>query len=235
MSARGDGMARAVVLGTLMIMGGLSMAVLAQAPAAPSPAAVAGMTLERVKENLYIIGGSAPADAFSGGNTAVFITQTGVTLVDTKLPGFGQAVLDKIRTVTDKPVTRIVNTHAHADHTGGNSFFLATVEPIVHENANARMLKAGNRAPRATFKDRQTVGSGADQIDLYYFGRGHTNGDTFVVFTALRTMHVGDMFAWKALPYIDPGVGGSIVEHPKTLAAAVAGVKNVDTIINGHI
>jgi cyclase len=78
------------------------------------------------------------------------------------------------------------------------------------------------------------VGSGKDQIDLYYFGRGHTNGDTFVVFTALRTMHVGDMFAWKALPFIDPDNGGSVVEQPKTLARAGA-VRNVDTVINGHI
>ena len=48
-------------------------------------------------------------------------------------------------------------------------------------------------------------------------------------------MHVGDMFAWKALPYVDPANGGSVVEQPKTLAKVIAGVKNVDTIINGHI
>ena len=89
--------------------------------------------------------------------------------------------------------------------------------------------------PKRTYKDKLTLGAGKDQIDLYYFGPGHTNGDTFVVFPALRTMHVGDMFAWKALPYIDPANGGSVVEQPKTLAKVVAGVKNVDTIINGHI
>ncbi len=47
------------------------------------------------------------------------------------------------------------------------------------------------------------MGSGKDQIDIYYFGRGHTDGDSFIVFPALRTMHVGDIFAWKALPYVD--------------------------------
>ena len=55
------------------------------------------------------------------------------------------------------------------------------------------------------------------------------------MFPALRTMHVGDIFAWKALPYMDADNGGSVVEQPKTLAKAVATVKNVDTIINGHI
>ncbi len=48
-------------------------------------------------------------------------------------------------------------------------------------------------------------------------------------------MHVGDIFAWKALPYVDPSAGGSVVEQPRTLARAVSAVKNVDTIINGHI
>jgi hypothetical protein len=48
-------------------------------------------------------------------------------------------------------------------------------------------------------------------------------------------MHDGDIFAWKALPYVDADNGGSVVEQPKTLARAVATVKNVDTIINGHI
>jgi glyoxylase-like metal-dependent hydrolase (beta-lactamase superfamily II) len=88
--------------------------------------------------------------------------------------------------------------------------------------------------PKRTYKDKLTVGSGKDQIDLYYFGRGHTNGDTFVVFTALRTMHAGDMFASKALPYVDPDNGGSVVEQPDSLARAAA-VPNVDTVIPGHI
>ena len=54
--------------------------------------------------------------------------------------------------------------------------------------------------PKKTYKDTMKVGAGKDEIDLYYFGPAHTNGDTFVVFPALRTMHVGDVFAWKALP-----------------------------------
>ena len=97
------------------------------------------------------------------------------------------------------------------------------------KGANAKLL------PGRTYKDKLTIGSGKDQIDIYYFGRGHTNGDSFVVFPALRTMHVGDIFAWKALPFIDPDNGGSVVEQPKTLARAAAAVKNVDTMINGHI
>jgi glyoxylase-like metal-dependent hydrolase (beta-lactamase superfamily II) len=222
----------------------VSMVVAGQAPAGPSAAAIAATKIEKVKDNLYIITGSSAADqtAFSGGNTAVFITDAGVTLVDTKLPGHGPTLLERLKTVTNKPVTRIINTHSHGDHTGGNAFFGPSVESIVQENAKAVMTKAPEYAganakflPTRTYKDKLTVGSGTDQIDIYYFGRGHTDGDSFIVFPALRTMHVGDIFAWKALPYVDAASGGSVVEQPKTLAKAVATVKNVDTIINGHI
>jgi cyclase len=237
-------MRRVLVLGVLVAVGGLSIVVAGQAPPpGPSAKAIAATKIEKVKDNLFIITGSGveDTDAFSGGNVAVFVTDAGVTLVDSKLPGFGPTIVDRVKSVTSKPITRIINTHTHGDHTGSNTFFGASVEKVVHENtktslartdeykgANAKLL------PGRTYKDRLTIGSGKDQIDLYYFGRGHTDGDTFVVFPALRMMHVGDMFAWKALPFVDPDNGGSVVEQPKTLARA-AQVRNVDSIINGHI
>ena len=236
-------MRRGLLLGTLIGVGVVSLVVSGQTQG-PSAAAIKAMQIEKVKDNLYIITGSGADNetTFSGGNVAVFITDAGVTLVDTKLPGFGPTILERIKTVTNKPVTRIINTHTHGDHTGGNGSFGGIVESIVQENTRTNMTKmpefSGANAqflPKRTYKDKLTVGSGKDRIDLYYFGRGHTNGDTFVVFPALRTMHVGDMFAWKALPYVDTDNGGSVVEQPESLARLVAGVKNVDTIINGHI
>jgi glyoxylase-like metal-dependent hydrolase (beta-lactamase superfamily II) len=239
-------MSRAFVLGALISVLALSIVITgAQAPpAGPTPASLEATKIVKVKDSLYIITGSgadAP-NAFSGGNTAVFITDRGVVLVDTKLPGWGQVILDRVKTVTAKPVVTIINTHAHGDHTGSNAFFGAAVDSVVHENTKANMAKmdeykgdkAGN-LPKRTYKDKITIGSGKDAIDLYHFGPGHTSGDSFVVFRELRTMHVGDMFAWKGLPYIDTMNGGSAVAHPKTLASAVANIKNVDTIINGHI
>ena len=236
-------MKRTFVLGMLVGVGALSIAVAGQAPPGPTAQVIAAAKIEKVKDNLYIITGSGADDAnFTGGNVAVFITDSGVTLVDTKLPGFGPTIVERVKSVTNKPITRIINTHTHSDHTGGNPFFKGKVETIVQENTKsnlARMddFKGANAQflPGKTYKDRLTIGLGKDEIDLYYFGRGHTNGDTFVVFPALRTMHAGDMFAWKALPYIDPDNGGSVVEQPKSLAKAIATVKNVDTVINGHI
>ena len=189
-------MTRGVVLGTLVALGALSLAVSGQAPpAGPTAKAIAATKIEKVKDNLYIVTGSGIEDtnAFSGGNTAVFITDAGVTLVDTKLPGYGQTILDRVKTVTNKPIVRIINTHTHGDHTGGNEFFGANVESIVQENTKTNMARMdefkGAKAqflPKRTYKDRLTLGAGKDQIDLYYFGPGHTNGDTFVVFTGLQ-------------------------------------------------
>ena len=69
-----------------------------------------------------------------GGNTAVFVRTDGVTVVDTKNPGWGQPILDKIKKLSDKPITTIINTHTHGDHVSGNVEFPATVEVIVQEN-----------------------------------------------------------------------------------------------------
>jgi glyoxylase-like metal-dependent hydrolase (beta-lactamase superfamily II) len=241
----GSTMKRWVVLGILIAVGGLSLAVsgFQAPPARPAAVALAATKIEKVKDNLYVITGSGVAniEAFSGGNTAVFITDTGVIVVDTKLAGWGQTILDRIKTVTNKPVTTIINTHTHGDHTGSNEFFGTTVDSIVQENTKTNMAKMdefkGDKArflPKRTYKDKLTLGKGKDQIDLYYFGAGHTSGDSFVVFPALRTMHAGDMFAWKALPYIDVPNGGSAVVHPQTLAKAITTIKNVDTVITGH-
>src|SRR5262249_2226390 len=208
-----------------------------QAPRATLP------DLVKVKDNLYVIGASSPADRsmFTGGNTGVFITTGGVVVVDTKLAGYGPTILEKIRKVTDKPVITIVNTHTHGDHTGSNEGFSATVDIVAHENTKANMLKMdafkGDKAqflPKRTYKDKMSLFSGKDRVDLYYFGAGHTSGDSFVVYPSLRVLQTGDMFAWKDAPLCDRANGGSCVEFPKTLAKAVAAIKDVDTVIPGH-
>jgi cyclase len=233
-------MKRSIVLCVLLLVGGLSMAVTAyQAPPAAGQARGGGapqaLQTIKVRDNLYMI-------ANGGGNTGVFITSQGVVLVDTKNPNNGQGIMDQVRMITNKPITMVINTHTHADHTGSNEFFTGNVVFVAHENTKSNMEKmtnfAGDKAkflPSRTFKDTMTIGSGADQIVLYYFGRAHTSGDSFVVFPALRAMHAGDAFASRSTPLIDVANGGSAVEYGQTLAKAAATIKNVDTIINGHI
>ena len=223
-------MRRGLLLGTLIAIGTFSLGLRAyQQPSGPKV-----IEVDKVKDNLFVLKGG-------GGNTAVFVGADGVTVVDAKNPGWGQPILDKIKELTPKPVTMLINTHTHGDHVSGNVEFPATVDIIVQDNTKTNMEKMdifkqhdGRGLPKRTFKDKMSVGSGADRIDLYYFGPGHTNGDAWVVFPALRAMHAGDMFASKGIPTVDGDNGGSMLHYAETLNKAVDGIKDVDTIINGH-
>lgn len=239
-------MTRTLVLSALIAVGLTSMSLRAfQAPAAQAPMVV---EVEKVRDNLYVMKGG-------GGNSAVFVTATGVTVVDTKNPGWGQPLLDAIRTVTDRPVTRIINTHTHGDHVSGNVEFPGTVEIVTHDATRANMeamrpvtglapppagpsifqRNNGKGLPTRTFTDQLAIGSGAERIELHYFGRAHTDGDAWVVFPALRVMHAGDAFHTRDLPIMDKNNGGSGVEFARTLTRAADGVgAGIDTIINGH-
>jgi cyclase len=245
-------MKRVTVLTAVLVAGGLSYAVshAAQqraAGAAPPPMVV---EVEKLKDNLYVLKGG-------GGNTAVFVQANGITVVDTKNPGWGAPILAKIKELSPKPVTTIINTHTHGDHVSGNVEFPATVEVIVQEKTAENMKKmagaygltpagappapnifeqnGGRGMPKRTFKDKMTVGRGADEIDLFYYGRGHTNGDAWVLFPSLRVVHAGDIFSGKNLPLLDSNNGGSGVEIGNTLAKAHSGLsKSAETIITGH-
>lgn len=232
-------MTRGMVLGALVATGALSVAVAGQQPAQRAVLP----DLEKVKDNLYMIAASSPVDRsqFTGGNVGVFVMDSGVMVVDTKLAGYGPDILAKIRAVTNKPVVRIVNTHTHGDHTGSNEGFPTSVEIVAHENTKTNMEKMdafkGDKAqflPKRTYKDKLTIGSGKDQVDLYYFGPGHTNGDTWIHYKSLRVLQTGDLMPWKDAPLLDRANGGSGLQFPQTLKKAIDTVKDVDTIIPGH-
>jgi len=243
-------MRRVGILIGLFAVGSLSLGIAAyqQPPAAGGqPAGPKVVEVEKLKDNLYVLKGG-------GGNTAVFVGTNGVVVVDTKNPGWGQPILDKIKELTNKPVTTIINTHTHGDHVSGNVEFPATVDVITQENTKANMEQMrgatgiaqqgpptnifkehnGQGMPKRTFKDKMSIGSGNDRVDMFYFGRGHTNGDAWIVFPALRVMHAGDIFSGKNLPLLDANNGGSGVLIGDSLAKAADSVKNVDTIITGH-
>ena len=227
-------MTRVIALGLLLTAGTLTLAATSRT-AAQERQAVTIQSMD-VRENLYVLSGG-------GGHTAALVTEAdGVVLVDTKLAGWGQSILEAVQAITSQPVTVIINTHSHGDHVGGNADFPATVEIVAHENAATRMAGmdafAGAGAqflPDRTFGDKLTLFEGHDQIDLYHFGPGHTDGDTVVVFPALGTAHMGDLFAFLAPPYIDVANGGSGVSYPDTLDRILASVEGVRRVIPGHI
>jgi cyclase len=192
----------------------------------------AKLIINKVQGNLYEIEGD-------GGNVAVLVTNEGIILVDDKFEQDHDAILERIKSVSDQPVKYIINTHYHQDHSGGNARFLPTVDIISTQNARTNIVehKQSNLtgspvAPaRIVFTDETAVFLGGQEVRAKYFGRGHTNGDAVVYFPQLKTIHTGDLMA-GASPLIDYNGGGSLVEWTRTLDNAMK--LDFDTVIPGH-
>jgi cyclase len=190
------------------------------------------LTLNQVKNDLYEIEGD-------GGNVAVLLTDEGVILVDDKYERDYEAIMTHVKSLTSKPVKYVLSTHYHEDHSGGNNKFLpAGAEIISTENARTALVehKQGNSTKdttpaRVVFKEEAAVYLGGKEVHAKYCGRGHTNGDAFIHFPALRTLHTGDMMAGKT-PLIDYPGGGSLASWTKTLDEAMK--LDFDTVIPGH-
>jgi cyclase len=238
-------MKRVAVLTALIAAGAVSYVVAQQGGQKPMVVEV-----QKLKDNLFVLTGG-------GGNTTVFVQTNGITVVDTKNPGWGAPILAKIQELSPKPVTTIINTHTHGDHVSGNVEFPATVDIVVQENTatNMKAMKAvtglgkpgappapnifeqnaGKGLPKRTFKDRMTLFKGPDQVELYYFGRGHTNGDAWVLFPTLRVVSAGDIVSGKNLPLLDANNGGSGIEIGDTIGKAHSTFsKLADAVVTGH-
>jgi glyoxylase-like metal-dependent hydrolase (beta-lactamase superfamily II) len=215
--------ALAVVIGAALA----SLQALTQQQAPPA------LTIEKVKDDLYTIIGD-------GGNVAVLVTNEGVLLIDDKYEQDHDQIIAKVKSVTSQPIKYVINTHYHADHSGGNGKMVpGGVEIISTANSRKNILehKQSNAPPnvvpaRITFTDETTVYIGGKEVRAKYFGRGHTNGDAVIYFPADRTVHTGDLMAGTS-PLIDYNGGGSLVEWPKTLDGVLKNL-DFDTVIPGH-
>ena len=202
-----------------------------QAPQSPPQ-----LKLNKIANDLYEVEGD-------GGNVAVYVTDEGVILIDDKFDRDYADILAKVRSVTNKPVRYVLNTHQHGDHTGGNAKMQdASVEILAQKNARANMV-AGKMpgVPRISFNDETEVFLGGKEVRARYFGRGHTNGDAVIYFPADRTVHTGDLFTVgmsnapvTVTPFIDYSANGSVVEWTRTLDGVLNSGWDFDTVIPGH-
>ena len=185
------------------------------------------LTMEKVTDNLYVIIGN-------GGNVAVMPTSEGVLLVDDKFAQDGPEILAKVKSVSDKPIRYVLNTHQHGDHTGGNAALLAASATVIaHKNARANMATQKMPGlPPITFSDETQVFLGGKEVQARHVGRGHTNGDAVIYFPSERVLHTGDLFVNGGAPFIDYSSGGAIVAWDKTIEEALK--YDVDTVIPGH-
>jgi cyclase len=217
-----------------------------QNPKPPGP-----LRIEKVKGDLYMISGE-------GGNVAVYPTSEGVILVDDMFDRNHADILAQVKSVSDKPIRYVLNTHQHDDHAGGDFKMLPIAEVIAHRNVRANLSDikqpyyedtpgAPIGLPRITFSDELTLNLGGKEVRAKYFGRGHTSGDAVIYFPELRVIHTGDLFLGRAAGrgapagqtrppgvniYVDYAQGGSFFEWSKTLEGALQ--LDFDTVIPGH-
>ena len=221
-----------VVLGSIM-----AMAAGQQVPRF-TPEQEARLQIRGVKDGLYVIPGFDGGQ--SGGNVAVRVTDDGVIIVDNKFPYSFDFINEQVRKVTDQPIKYVLNTHHHDDHSGSNADFLPTAEVIAHKNARANVVRNNQPGPpRVIFADETAVFLGGAEVQMFHFGRGHTNGDAVAYFPDLRTVHTGDLIVFgqrldgsTLSPFWDFGNGGSVLEWPATLTGLLA--LDFDTVILGH-
>jgi glyoxylase-like metal-dependent hydrolase (beta-lactamase superfamily II) len=188
--------------------------------------------IQKLKDDLYVIG---VTKGVGGGNVAVQVTGEGVILVDDMFDGNHDEIIEKLRTVTDKPIKYVLNTHQHEDHSGGNAKMAAmNAELISHRNARANMalLKMPGLA-HVTFSNEMSVYLGGQEARAHYYGRGHTGGDAVMEFSAEKVIHTGDLFlTFPPQPFIDYAQGGSALEWTKTLDGVLK--LDFDIAIPGH-
>jgi glyoxylase-like metal-dependent hydrolase (beta-lactamase superfamily II) len=185
----------------------------------------------KIKDDLFVIHNEAVP-----GNTTALVTNEGVVLVDDKFEVDFNNILAQLKTFTSQPVRYVINTHHHGDHSGSNAKFQAmNVDIVANERAWQNMADAKQPGqPTITYSDRGAVHLGGKRVELYYFGRAHTNGDTFVYFPEQRALAAGDAFTFgDATPQlIDYAGGGSAKEWTKTLDGALG--LDFDAVVPGH-
>ena len=225
-------------LTALVVLGSILTLAAGQQIPTFTPEQEARLRIREVMDGLYIIPGFDGGQ--SGGNVAVRVTDEGVIIVDNKFPYSFDFITEQVSSVTDQPIKYVLNTHHHDDHSGSNADFMQEADVIAHKNARANIVRNNQPgAPRIIFADETAVFLGGAEVQMFHFGRGHTNGYAVAYFPDLRTVHTGDLFVFgqrldgsTLSPFWDFGNGGSVLEWPATLTRLLA--LDFDTVIPGH-
>jgi len=202
---------------------------------------------DKVKDGLYVIRGPflpcmtgcRPGQTGDGlihesGDVAVRVTSDGLIVVDDKFASQAADVFAQVKTVSPLPVKYVLNTHHHGDHASGNAYVRDTlgVNIIAHKNIRENFLRIKQAGePNVTFANEGAVYLGGIEVKMYWFGRGHTNGDTVIYFPDLKTIHAGDLII-DAMQVIDYPGGGSALEFISTIDKLLA--LDFDVMIPGH-
>ncbi|MCX8036391.1 MAG: MBL fold metallo-hydrolase [Candidatus Sumerlaeia bacterium] len=229
---------RFVLCGVLIGLTSMAWAQRSGAPRKDAP-----LTVVKISANLYeLIGGR-------GANGGLYIGGDGVLLVDSKMDEASvQQVLAEVKKLTDKPIKYLVNTHSDGDHVAGNRYLPEGVTVVAHENCRNEFFRPGRDGspsqwtdpklarfvPSITYRDKMTLYLGDKAVELWYFGVGHTTGDTVVYFPEEKTAFLGDQIFLGRTPLIHAYKGGNSLENVKTLSKMLETLADAQYFCSGH-
>jgi cyclase len=196
-----------------------------------------------VAKNIYMITGG------QGGNIGMCVGDDGVVLIDDMFAPLTDKIIAQVKTVTDKPIKVLLNTHHHGDHTGANANFAALgVTIVAHDNTFQRLSTAqtsvmsGRTSPPApkaawpvvSFPQSMTVHMCGYTIEAMKIGPAHTDTDIVVRFVEADVYHLGDTYFSEAFPFFDLGSGGTINGMIAVMDQFIAKSGDKTKIIPGH-
>jgi cyclase len=221
-----------------------AVSVVAFRPAAGQPPDFSQVTIktESLAPAVHMLAGA-------GGNIGLSAGEDGAFIVDDQFAPLTDKIVAAIKTLTDKPVRFVINTHWHGDHTGGNeNFGKAGAVIVAHDNVRKRMstdqfnetLKRSSPAapkgalPVVTFSDSVTLHLNGDEVRVVHVAPAHTDGDSIVHFTKSNVLHMGDLYFNGSYPFIDVSSGGDVNGIVAAADLALAMANDSTKIIPGH-
>jgi cyclase len=193
--------------------------------------APAKLDVVKVREDVFVI-----HNDYVPGNTTALVTNEGVILVDDKFEIDHANILAQLKTFTNQPVKYVINTHHHGDHSGSNAKMQTMGVQVVSSQQARENMVDGNQPglSNITFDGKASLYLGGKKVELYHFGRAHTNGDAVVLFPAQRVLAAGDMYTvGDSTPQlVDYAGGGSAKEWTSTVDKVLQ--LNFDTVVPGH-
>lgn len=190
----------------------------------------------RVSGNFYYLEGQ-------GGNVGVLVGEDGVLMIDDQFAPLSEKLVAAIRTLSDKPIRLLVNTHIHGDHTGGNANFGAMgIAIVAHDNVRERMARGVNNAapapaaalPIVTFDDTLSLHLNGETITVAKLPPAHTDGDSYIHFAKADVIHAGDVFRTVGYPGVDFANGGTVKGTIAALQALIDLAGPNTKILPGH-
>lgn len=209
-------------------------------------AAYAQQDFSKVEVKATKVAGSVYMLTGAGGNIGVSVGDDGIVIVDDQYAPLAPKIEAALRSITDKPIRFILNTHYHGDHTGGNEHFGKTAPIVAHENVRKRLASGVTRrgtttppAPKGalpvlTFDETVTIHLNGEDVRAVHMPHGHTDGDSVIWFTQSNVVHMGDDFFNGFFPFVDQENGGSVRGLIANLDKVLSVLPDNAKVIPGH-